>query len=782
MTLLLPKTAFRPGLPADPLDRRIGLARLSLLVERLAPALWPALGFIGLYLAAALFGLFAVIPWTLQALLLAATITATALSLSFTLGDVRWPRGHDGARRLERDNGLAHRPISERDDVMAGDGDAFAQALWRRHRTQTLAGALAAAGLKVAAPRPSLEKRDPKNLRYGVLIALAAGLIAAHGQIGARLFSAIDSGAGAASVDAWIDPPGYTGLPLMSLSGHAGVIAVPAGSVIALRVHGAMRLPGLLAGLNTPQPFTGDNGEYASNTRITQNAHLRVRVGGHVVGKWNIVATPDKAPSIAFTATPSATLRQAVKFSFRASDDYGVASARAILTPHGRGGAPLSVDLPLESTGKSVDQASYADLTGHPYAGLMVDARLEARDALGQVGVSRTVTFRLPARVFTDPLARALIEQRQNLATADRKGRQTVAATLDALTIAPELFYDGKTSAYLAIRAAFWGIKHARGPGDIAHVEDLLWQTAVALERGGLLTAAEELRKLQQELNAALASGAPQEVIDELLNRYNDAMKRYLQALAANPPPPGSADAQANARTVTPQDIQNLLNLIQQLAKSGAREQAAQMMAVLQNMLENMHVSQGSGSGNGQDKALNDAIQKFGEMIGKQRALLDKTMRQENGQADPKDGGPQGLANQQGQLQKQLNDALKTIDPKLAGKLGSAGKAMGEAQKSLGARDLPNAGSAQTQALEALRQGAQALAEQAAKESGQQGQNGQQDPLGRTSGGNGATVKIPPASDLARARAILEELRKRAGEMGRSQQERDYIDRLLKAF
>jgi hypothetical protein len=43
-------------------------------------------------------------------------------------------------------------------------------------------------------------------------------------------------------------------------------------------------------------------------------------------------------------------------------------------------------------------------------------------------------------------------------------------------------------------------------------------------------------------------------------------------------------------------------------------------------------------------------------------------------------------------------------------------------------------------------------------------------------------VKIPGATDLARARQILEELRRRAAQMNRPQQERDYIDRLLKAF
>jgi hypothetical protein len=46
----------------------------------------------------------------------------------------------------------------------------------------------------------------------------------------------------------------------------------------------------------------------------------------------------------------------------------------------------------------------------------------------------------------------------------------------------------------------------------------------------------------------------------------------------------------------------------------------------------------------------------------------------------------------------------------------------------------------------------------------------------------GGTVKLPDQSDLARAREILEELRRRAGEANRAQQELEYIDRLLKQF
>ncbi len=784
MPISSPRTASQTGWPTDPLDRRVRLARTVLAVERLLPRFWPALGFIGFYLALALTGLFAFVAWPFQALLLAATITASTLALHDGFADFRWPRTLDAARRLERDSGFAHRPISERHDVLVGS-DPFAQALWTLHQARALPGKF-----RIALPHTDIASRDPHGLRWYLLIALVAGLALARSDIGARLTSAFDSGAGAAaSLDAWIDPPPYTGLPLTSLRvGDESLIRVPQGSVLNLRVHGAPRTPGLAAGNNTAPRFAGEDGEYSSNVILSTDARVRVQVGGHAIGKWNIQAAPDTAPVIALTAQPSRTEQLATKFAFKGNDDYGIASVRAILRPlHSSGGGhgkPLVVELPLpEANAKRVDQNSYIDLTGHPYAGLMVEGRLEARDATGQKGETAPFRFRMPARVFTDPLARALIEQRQNLATSDVAGRKVVLLTLDALAIDPDRFYQGKNDIFLALRTAFNGVKNAKSDPDIARVEELLWQTALKLERGGLLSAAEELRKLQMMITAALASGAPQEVIDELLKRYNEAMQRYVAAMAANPPPPGQEPLSPDTKMLGMNDVQTLMQMIQKLSQAGERQKAAQLLAMLQSMLENMRMAQnGKGGQSAQNKALNEKLQKFGGLMGKQRSLLDKTFRQQQGQANPKDGGTQGLQKQQNDLEKELQDSLKGMDGKSAQKLREAGKAMGDAQSALGQKDLSNAGSSQNQALDALRQGAQALTDEAQQGTGQQA-GGREDPLGRSSSPLGNSgVKIPGATDLARARQILEELRRRAAQMNRPQQERDYLDRLLKAF
>lgn len=758
------------------------MAGFVLLVERVVPALWPAIGAVGLYFAAALFGLFTIIPWIVQSLIVAAAITATGLALENGFRDFHWPSWQDCARRLERDNKLAHRPISEADDrLMAGGTDPLALELWAHHRARALPG-----NLKVGWPNPDFDARDPRRLHLALLVLLAASLVAARGEWRARLAGALESGAAAGiGLDAWVDPPPYTGIaPIYLPAGEERLISVPAGSILNLRVHGASHAPGATIGGASPPRFTGEVGEYAATAKLMRDGSVRVQASGHRIGRWNLHVIADALPQITFTAKPSVSERGAVKFAFKATDDYAVTSAKVVIRPHGKSGAPIAVDLPL-APAKSVAQTSYSDLSGHPYAGLMVDAHLEARDGAGQKGVSKTITFRLPERVFTDPLARALIEQRQALAISEnREARRTVADMLNALTIAPDKFYADQRGVYTAIRAAYWGIRAAHTPQDITHVEDLLWQTAMAIEQKGILEAANNLRQLQALITAAMAAHAPQEVIDQLLQRYNQAMQRYLQAMQENAgktaqkPPPDDP----NAKTLGFEDLQKLMQAIQQLSASGNREQAAQMLAALQSMLENMRMAQsGNGKGTGQqNKELNQAIQEYGDLMGEQRALMDKTLRQQQGKGDPKDGGAQGLAKQQDELRQKLGRSMQKLG-KLGEGLGKAGQAMEQAQRSLNGHDLSNARNAQENALAEMRAGADALAKQM-QGSDLAGQQGQEDPLGRGPVGPGNGVKLPDANDLARARDILQELRRRAGERGRPPQELDYIDRLLREF
>jgi uncharacterized protein (TIGR02302 family) len=791
MTRYLAPNEFPTGSRTEETSRYVALSRAALLWERVWLALWPASGIAGLFVATALFDLFSPLPWALHALILSGTLTAIGLALYFGFRQLRLPGWADGARRLERDSGFAHRPISEANDRMAaGMGDRWAEELWKLHLAQRLAGI---GRFRVAWPSPGLGARDPHALRFAVVLVLAASLVVAGSDWSRRLWAGFnDSTASALStVDAWIDPPPYTGLaPVYLTKGMA--IAVPAGSTLNLRVHGAGHMPGLSLDTHDESEagFSGAHGEYSATLTLRSDARVRVRSSGRAIGDWSISAIADKPPSVAFTAPPGKTEHAALKLSFKASDDYGVTAIRAIIRPHAKHGAPLIVDLPLAGTSeKSVSETTFRDLTAHPYAGLNVDIVLEASDGAGQKTSTKPVPYKLPERVFTNPLARALIELRQTLAvSASPQDRSHVVRLLDALTIAPQIFYANSSGVYTGLRAARWALANAKHREEVEHVENLLWQIAIGLERGGLLSAAEDLRRLQALLAQALAQGAPQSVIDELLRRYNDAMRRYMQALAANPqespePPP------AGAKVLSPTDLENLMKAIQQLAQSGDRAQAQQLLALLQSLLENLRIGGSGGGGdanNPQNKALNDAIRGLSDLMGKQRGLLDKTFRGQQGEPVK----PNDLQKQQGDLQNQLGEILKGLGAQTIpapNDLGRAGRSMGQSKRDLGSNDLPGSSVDQKNALDAMRSAATELENQLMKQmQREQGREGEEDPLGRKEGANGnpfgSDVKVPTQSELQRARGILLELRRRAGERGRPQQELDYIDRLLQQF
>lgn len=167
---------------------------------------------------------------------------------------------------------------------------------------------------------------------------------------------------------------------------------------------------------------------------------------------------------------------------------------------------------------------------------------------------------------------------------------------------------------------------------------------------------------------------------------------------------------------------------------------------------------------------------------------------QQNGQA----GGD--MAARQDELRRQLGRMMQRFGEQgaeIPRPFGRAEQAMRDAQEALRQGRPDAAVPPQGEALTELQQGLQDMAQQMMQRmmGNNRPQNGQQqrmgrgpgrDPLGRQLPGNGMgggeQVKIPEEADIQRAREILDELRRRAGEQNRPRQELDYIDRLLDRF
>jgi uncharacterized protein (TIGR02302 family) len=177
-------------------------------------------------------------------------------------------------------------------------------------------------------------------------------------------------------------------------------------------------------------------------------------------------AIPDKPPTIALTKDPEPQARGSLQLSYKMEDDYGVVEARANFALNGGdarrplfGPPEMQLVLP-QARVKSGTGQTIKDLSEHPWAGAQVAMTLSARDEANNEGTSAPHEFQLPERVFAKPLARAIIEQRRDLAL-DADARDQVLIALDALAIAPDQFTP-EMGTYLGLRSLYWNLAQAK--------------------------------------------------------------------------------------------------------------------------------------------------------------------------------------------------------------------------------------------------------------------------------------------------------------------------------
>jgi uncharacterized protein (TIGR02302 family) len=155
---------------------------------------------------------------------------------------------------------------------------------------------------------------------------------------------------------------------------------------------------------------------------------------------------------------------------------------------------------------------------------------LIARDEANNEGTSAPAEFKLPQRVFVKPLARAIIEQRRDLAL-DADARDRVLIALDAFAIAPEKFTP-EMGTYLGLRSLYWQLAQATSDDGLRDVVNAMWAFANTLEEGNVSDAEARLRNAQEALRNALERGASDEELKKLMDELRAALNQFLQALA----------------------------------------------------------------------------------------------------------------------------------------------------------------------------------------------------------------------------------------------------------
>src|SRR6266478_430303 len=636
------------------LARALRRARWTIFWERLWPALASIATAIGLFLAVSWLGLWLWLPPAGRAIGLGVFFLLTAAAFAPVLM-LRVPSRTEGLRRLDRNSGLPHRPATAiADEIAAPTEDSYSVALWRAHIERALR---AAKTLRAGTPMPRLALRDPFAVRALVVVLVVATFFAAGGERMKRVAAAFDwQGVMMPAnfrVDAWVSPPPYTGRPPIILPGlrpgepvqTAAALSVPAGSTLVVRATGIHLDVVASGGLAEPS-----SGAQSSNAKGTEERRFVINDAGAATVRgaaasdvtWQFTAIPDKPPTIALAKEPEGQARGALQLSYKLEDDYGVIGAQAmfkLLTSEGTNGHParplynapdFPLVLPQARTKNGVGQST-KDLTEHPWAGTDVAMILSARDEAGNEGQSTALEFRLPERPFSKPMARALVEQRRILAL-DGDAQASVLTALDALTLAPERF-NMESNIYLGLRAIFWQLARAKSDDQLREVVARMWDMAVHLEDGSVSDAEQALRAAEEALRQAL---------EKFLQALAEQMRKNPQQLARPLDP--------NARQLRPQDLRSMIDKLEQMARSGARDAARRMLQDLQQMLENLQMARPGQQmdGDGDDDMMS-ALDELGDMIRKQQQLRDRTFQQGQDQRRDRQRGQRGQQGQQGQ-------------------------------------------------------------------------------------------------------------------------------------
>jgi uncharacterized protein (TIGR02302 family) len=839
------------------LTQALQRAKYAIAWERSWPHLARLSTVAGLFLVVSWAGLWMALPFVARAIGLGLFVLA-ALGALFPLVRFRWPSREEGLSRLDRGSGVRHRPATALTDTLVTQ-DPVALALWQAQRERTLASIKR---IRAGLPSPRLAIHDPWALRALVAVMMVAAYVAAGDERMLRIAAAFDWNGVLASanirVDAWVTPPLYTGKPPIILSAankEAGAPAtaalpVPAGSTLIVRSSGGtldvIAGGGITEAVSTEQAPKGTN-ERHFTIAADGSVHVRAPSGQP---QWKFSAIPDRPPTIALAKDPERQARGSLQMSYKLEDDYGVTEAHAYFAarpgeaPQGAAGkassekAPsearplfdppqFSLVLPNARTRNGVGQ-TVKDLSEDPYAGADVTLTLTAKDEAGNEGRSEPFNMRLPERLFTKPLPRALIEQRRLLAL-DAHQKAQVNAALDALMIAPELFMP-EAGQYLGLHSVVRQLEAARTDDALREVVANLWALAVTIEDGNITDVDKALRAAQEALKQALERGASDEEIKKLTENLRAALDNFMRQLAEqlrNNPQALARPLDPNTRVMRQQDLNNMIERMERLSRSGDKDAAKQLLEQLQQMLENLQLAQPGQSGDGD---MEQALNELGDMIRKQQQLRDKTFKQGQDSRRDRMRGKQGDQSMDDLQQDQqgLHDRLKKLQQELAKRgmgpgqrgekgqqgqqgqdgdpqagegedgLAEADNAMGDASGKLGEGNADGAVDSQGKALDALRKGAQSLAEAMqgdgdgqsdgpGNRAGRQQSGGNQsDPLGRPlhgrEFGDDLTVKIPGEIDVQRVRRILEELRRRLADPARPQIELDYIERLLKDY
>jgi uncharacterized protein (TIGR02302 family) len=821
-------------------------AHRVLCAEQLLTRLWPLLLMLTAVLLLALAGVFALLPVGLHVLLLLALAAGGVWHVVRVCRTL--PRLPVAAleRRIEAASQLPHQPyIALADHLVPARDDALTHGLWQLHQEQ--------ARLALARPLHTGWPRLPDGLRHSVPLMVTSLLVAVlsiGGQAGPRLRAAlwpevhVAGLTSAPALQAWLEPPAYTGLPLVSLpvaraskrdfssqspapaaSTAAAPLRVPAGSTLRLvlpesHLHPRLHLPPRTAPADTAShtasggSATGPHVIPLQRLAATQNGYAlslplhaaglyRLQTGFLTVAAWSVAPVADAPPRLTRTDAPEPEPQGTLRIGYQAEDDYGVVSLWAVVKQAvvRRAGGNIPNAVPDHSPDSSSD--SPADPSDTQVRILLQDTPATNR----QPTLSGTAVLDLTAHPWAGSQVTLQLE------AVDATGQSGVSVPV--MVTLPERPFTHPVARQLAAlrKALMQNFPQSFEPvaGELAQIlslpddldGDLTAYLALRVAYNRLLLTADSaavspsVPVLLWETALRLEEHTPAGA-DARLQQAEDALRQAL----ANPNSTPAALEQAFRDLA--EALQETLNHLQDAAAFLPPDQApdfgADMTDSLNDLLQTLRQQALSGNRQQAQQAL-EAIQKLTEALRQAQkdpernreamaamGELAKLAGEQSALAEAVPGTADKDLPKQGKAQEGLRQRLhalgQTLDrlglPKPE-TLNEAGEAMAQAGAALQGKQ-PQRTLATQQAGRAADLLAQGMEQML--QSLQQG-GSQLLSLGGRQGGNGAIARdriAVPDDARTRLRQILETLRSRANDSARPAEEREYLRRLLEAF
>ncbi|QHI95415.1 DUF4175 family protein [Aristophania vespae] len=566
---------------------------------------WPIF-FILLWLLASLFHLPQKLPDIIHAILELLYFALLVFIFRYRKKQITPPTIDELDRVIERSTHLHGYPLSDLKDhpVTTEQKDAFTAQnyIWLEHQKRLKKNIK---GLKVRAPRFFKNSGEALCALFFIFI-VGFSLFHTAPESLLRLKAGFvpgmdDDAVPLAHVQAWIDPPSFTGAPTIFLQQNLHKIDAPIlqGARFFAVITGSSATPHL-KGAKLLHLKKLEHQSWKIEGRVIHTSKIALRMRGRKLAWWNIKFEKDLPPFIAWKEKAK-TLKESWRtvISWEAEQANGLKSLQLVLTlpnQHPISGQKPRIahwDLPLKGTPKNSQGKAILDLSSDPFAGQNVSAKLRAESVSGLVSETTPQTIKIAARPFHNALSRSLLDIRRRLALHE----ETSSQALNDLTLLSAL--PMPRDILVGLINIIEHVKHKEISSDLTNE---LWFLALYVEdrdKAGLNVAASmaEFRAAQQDVLLQIndmgekhpSSIAQQEELHTRLERLKNALDYRMKLMFLQASQTGIIMPMPSEKGAP---WQKLSHQIQRETVQGNIDKAKNYLAEMADMAEQMRQAQ----------------------------------------------------------------------------------------------------------------------------------------------------------------------------------------------